>query len=734
MSSIVLARRSYGYWAKLFPSNLSSSLSSSHFSSSTLRFASLNSAIGRGLRKSKGVGFRGKERSQERSEGGANDSSRGTDGLVRRTADLSKSIPRGQLTHDAWRKENAPFRQERRDELSSRGSTMRLLRQNWNNGEAPKLPHATSRHDRREESSLTSSTLRLRRGKRDIVENEERPKRRSRAARFNDPNYSFGKRALERRVARMAKGEGQDEEAGLFTRKPRSAGDSKVMGGRRRPTMTSAALRAAESDRTALERNPGGSKLSKGRQAYLTRIAESSQRKTSEENVRRPSSGYLEENQGYTRGNRDSSPASMEGRPNRECRPGRDNEDVRSASPRMVNDRLPLSIPYTTPASEFLYGTSVVEAALRTRREPCRKLYKLYVYQGENRESGGGRDAIERLAKKINVPIVYHTDSPRLLDKMSAGRPHNGYILEASPLPKLPLISLGSLTTDGAPGFMVNLDHQSREEAAINGTSPFIPLPSSPKGQSRKPLVLLLDSILDPGNLGGIIRTASFLGITAIALSTRNSAPLSPVVLKASAGASETITLFSVSKPAGFIADSQRAGWKVYAAVAPRSPPAQGPQGHRPRRSPSLRRPTSPSVPEIPAITTDDLVLDNPLDRDPCILMLGNEGEGLRWNLRGKADVEIAIAGSGAHRDGVDSLNVSVAAGVLCWAFVSRVGGVGGGYSEKETGLVRERHAKRVGEGEGGREGEKEEQGVEALGGGEVVGAGVEERRGGDLF
>lgn len=49
--------------------------------------------------------------------------------------------------------------------------------------------------------------------------------------------------------------------------------------------------------------------------------------------------------------------------------------------------------------------------------------------------------------------------------------------------------------------------------------------------------------------------------------------------------------------------------------------------------------------------------------------MLGSEGEGLRWNLRSKADVDVYIRGD-RGRGGVDSLNVSVAAGILCNAFV----------------------------------------------------------------
>ena len=311
-----------------------------------------------------------------------------------------------------------------------------------------------------------------------------------------------------------------------------------------------------------------------------------------------------------------------------------------------VDKRMPLSIPYTTPASEFLYGTSVVEAALNSQREPRRKLYKLYIYSGENRDNVDPA-GLERLARRKGIEVArVGLDWLRALDKMSGGRPHNGYILEASPLPRLPVSHLGELAEEnGERGFRVTVDHQSREEAAVNGTTDFIKLPSK---SGRNPFVLFLDSIEDPGNLGGIIRTAAFLGVTAVAYSVRNSASFTPVVLKASAGASENVTLFAVNKPAGFIANSQLAGWKIYAAVAPSKSKA-------------------PNAP--PALSADEL--QNPLSQDPCILMLGGEGGGLRVNLRSKADVDLSIRGHGA-RHNVDSLNVSVAAGILCDAFLRR--------------------------------------------------------------
>lgn len=306
------------------------------------------------------------------------------------------------------------------------------------------------------------------------------------------------------------------------------------------------------------------------------------------------------------------------------------------------NDRnIPLSIPYTTPASEFLYGTSVVLSALTSSRLPRRKLYKLYMLHTPGREDPEQDNKIASLARRAGVTVHrIPTEGVRLLDKMSAGRPHNGYILEASPLPRLPVVSLGEVSQYG---FQVVLGHQSREEAEVNGTENFISTQSTSTSLKRNPLVLYLDSITDPGNLGGIIRSASFLGVAAIAISTRNSASFSPIVLKASAGASENMVIFSVDKPAGFIVDSRTAGWKIYAGVAPEK-----------------------GV-ERPSVSADKL--NDPLHDDPVILMLGSEGEGLRWNLRSKADMDVYIRGS-RSRGGVDSLNVSVATGILCNSFL----------------------------------------------------------------
>lgn len=440
--------------------------------------------------------------------------------------------------------------------------------------------------ERTKKQLSTASSMKIRKGKKIVKVGTERPPRRSRAARFYDPNSSFGKKSVVYQK-KLAAGEiypDTKQEKGLKRTSAPKHAQVPVEDGLRE---TSRKDNRTEYGRNATSRDYGS----------------------------------LETDRKFS---------------------------LKTKPTRTVASRIPLSIPYTTPASEFLYGTSVVEAALRSQQVPRRKLYKLYIYAGENRDKLDRDAGLERLARKNGVEVVRAgADWLRLMDKMSGGRPHNGYILEASPLPKLPLLSLGGLvsTETRITGFNVELDHQSREEAAINGTETFIP--QRPGASKRKPFVLLLDSIEDPGNLGSIIRTASFLGVTAVAISTRNSASFTPVVLKASAGASETVKIFSINKPAGFIASSKLAGWKIYAAVAP-------------------SRDSSSHTVNI--ATTD---LDDPLSEDPCILMLGNEGEGLRRSLRSKADVEVSIQGSSqAHT--VDSLNVSVATGILCDAFLRR--------------------------------------------------------------
>ncbi|KAL4919998.1 Alpha/beta knot methyltransferase [Aspergillus aurantiobrunneus] len=326
--------------------------------------------------------------------------------------------------------------------------------------------------------------------------------------------------------------------------------------------------------------------------------------------------------------------------------------------------KVPDTIPYTTPASEFIYGTAAVEAALRCSQ---RQLYKLYLYQAaEDKELSDAKGVLRKLALSKNVKVKQaFAEWDRLLDKMSAGRPHNGCILEASPLPRTPIKALKSIEPEENQ-FRLELAPQTREEASVNGTNDRITINLSAAQEHRRhPVVLLLDGIVDPGNLGAIIRSAYYLGVDAVVFAGRNSAPLSPVTIKASAGAAENMTLLDVRNEVDFIQRSKANGWRFYAADALSS-------GATFLDPTSLynRDPTTAGEGEHSAIDF--------IGHSPSVIMMGNEGSGLSNHIRSQADSIVSIPGArlipglGATSDParVDSLNVSVAATLLMETFL----------------------------------------------------------------
>ena len=326
--------------------------------------------------------------------------------------------------------------------------------------------------------------------------------------------------------------------------------------------------------------------------------------------------------------------------------------DITSKGPREVprsrfrigNDkphssRRPMSIPYTTPASQFLYGRFAVIAALKARR---RKLYKLYILQGEGTKDR--TEDVERLARTRRLRVQYvDSDWENTLSKMSEGRPHNGVVLEASPLPRLPIRALEE-SKSASDHIRVRLDSMSEEEREIAGGSSVVPRKVL---TDRYPFVLLLDRILDPGNLGAIIRSAYFLGVDALIMSRSGSAPISAVTVKASAGAAEALPLLTANAPVDFLKKSKESGWQIFAAVSPSSE-----SGHM--RKEKFVQPGSA------------------LANGPCVLVIGGEGEGIARSIMRETSGYVGIPQ--VHRDDgldiVESLNVSVATALMVQQFV----------------------------------------------------------------
>jgi 21S rRNA (GM2251-2'-O)-methyltransferase len=210
------------------------------------------------------------------------------------------------------------------------------------------------------------------------------------------------------------------------------------------------------------------------------------------------------------------------------------------------------------------------------------------------------------------------------------------------------------------PFISVETSPQSPQEVEINGSPTRIPW----HGEDwRKPFVLLIDDVLDPGNLGAIIRSAYFLGVDAIAISTRTCAPITSTALKASAGAAEAIPIFNVELPFEFLKKSHDNRWRIYCGTTPDTNPS----------SPSPRHSLGPRLEPIQTrytLKSDGTIVSakySPLKSAPSILVLGGEGKGLRKPLTHYAWAFAEILPKvDVNECGVDSLNVSVAAALLC--------------------------------------------------------------------
>lgn len=529
----------------------------------------------------------------------------------------------------------------------------------------------------------------IRKGKKDITQ-EAGPPTKSRKARFMDPRDPLGEKSLVKKFKTgqlfdgLQMGDGGNREGNLqhddFARQmsgdmsdrsgprkfdrekrsdgPRKFGDSQRSFGRserpggfgrsrgdqdRRPSRSREPWGDSRTDRSVRDQRSDNGRFDDTSKGFDRSRRDNRAPSDSRARDQRPEPAYGSERpRSFEHSGRDQGPKSFprSNGPRSTDRGSDDADDARAWKPK--RNEGPVSVPYTTAASQFLYGTSAVEAALIAGR---RKMYKLYIYRGKGR----GARALEKdqvltnLARNRGIKVEYleETSLP-MLNKMSDSRPHNGHVLEASPLPQLPTTALEEFSEDqDRPGFKVAVGHQSSEEAQINGTSGFV----STEPGSRKPLVLVVDQVLDPGNLGAIIRTASFMGVTAVAVSKKGSAPVTPVVLKASAGAAEALTMLSVDSVEDFLQASKENGWKVFAACPPK---------------PDSKRAQIDSI---------ELEKHDPLLKDPCILLVGSEGEGLPRALRRAADVEISIPNLSGS-DVVDSLNVSVATGLLCSAFL----------------------------------------------------------------
>src|SRR3989339_695824 len=144
--------------------------------------------------------------------------------------------------------------------------------------------------------------------------------------------------------------------------------------------------------------------------------------------------------------------------------------------------------------------------------------------------------------------------------------------------------------------------------------------------ENRHDLVIILDGVADPRNLGSVIRTAHCLGANGVVIPENRAASITAAAAKASAGASELLPVAKVVNLVRTIAYLKETGFWIYGADAEAGD-------------------------EISSLDYDGNVA----------LVMGSEGRGIRPLIRRNCDFLISVP----MRGRVTSLNVSVATGVI---------------------------------------------------------------------
>jgi 23S rRNA (guanosine2251-2'-O)-methyltransferase len=141
-------------------------------------------------------------------------------------------------------------------------------------------------------------------------------------------------------------------------------------------------------------------------------------------------------------------------------------------------------------------------------------------------------------------------------------------------------------------------------------------------------VVILLDQLTDPHNVGSIIRTSEALGVDGLILSKNNSVSINSTVVKSSAGATAYLKIITISNVASFIEKAKRIGFWI-----------------------------------IGATDHGDSELEKIRNIRPVLLIIGSEGQGMRRLTEEKIDYAVRIPLKGQ----ISSLNASVAAGIIIY-------------------------------------------------------------------
>jgi len=233
---------------------------------------------------------------------------------------------------------------------------------------------------------------------------------------------------------------------------------------------------------------------------------------------------------------------------------------------------------------EIIYGINPVLEALRSERQGLNK-----ILLAEGREGGSVR-LLRRLAREKGIPIQV---SPKeALDRLAGGGYHQGIL-----------------------GFTAASSYSTWED-----------LLDRVRSAQGKAIILVLDSIEDPQNLGSLIRTAEACGVKGVVLPKDRAAGITPAVVRASAGAVAHLPIVRVTNLASTLEELKKEGFWIVGADS----------------------------------GAEKSLYELKFDMNVAVV-IGSEGKGVRPLLLKKCDYTVSIP----MRGKVSSLNAAIAGGVI---------------------------------------------------------------------
>lgn len=237
---------------------------------------------------------------------------------------------------------------------------------------------------------------------------------------------------------------------------------------------------------------------------------------------------------------------------------------------------------------DIIYGIHPARLVLMQSPETV-----LEVWIQENKRNTGSITGLTSLADTIPVQYV----SKSTLDKLAKHGSHQGIVIR-----------------------------RRRPKTAIHDVKDLVHAAGS-----TLPLILVLDGIQDPHNLGACLRTADAAGVQAVISPRDRAAGITPTVSKVASGAAENIPVLQVNNLVRALQQLQAAGIWIIGATE----------------------------------SAEHSIFEIDLAR-PLALVMGAEGTGLRRNTRRNCDMLVNIPMAGI----VESLNISVATGICLFEAV----------------------------------------------------------------